>query len=108
MHCHSVDEDDLIFEVGELVGDGLGGNATPQPRYLEDVRLVDRRQLSPSLSCRVSCEPDDAPNLECGVLHDAASGEAVVARPLLTEVDTAGEFPEEQDVDTPYQLRPQG
>ena len=103
MHRRGVHQHVLQRHAREFVADHPGADLAPQPRGLEHVRLVHLGDLAaPSLG--------EAPGHARDALDLSHRIGALVERrralaPLAAEVDTAGEFPHEQQVDALEQFR---
>ena len=93
----------LELHVGELVADDLRGHLAPQPRRLEDVRLVDGSEPPSSLSRQPGGDAHHAPHLVCGV--DAQIGGTVSVAALLAEVEAAGELADDHQIDVAQHFR---
>ena len=98
-HRERVDERVVERHVGVLGRAELGDDVAPEPRRVQDVHLVDRREPAPAARARArSRASGDALDLGPRVLAGVEPG-AVVARPLRAEVEAADELADDDEVD---------
>ena len=106
LHGRVVDEHVLDLDVRILGGD-LVDDAAPEPRRLEHVRLVDRRQLPAARAGELEAAPRDPLDLARVVLARVEDG-AVVAHAARAEVEAADELAHDEEVDRARRARAAG
>ena len=94
LHRKAVDERVAQLDVRVLGGD-LGGNAPPEPRGLEHVRLVDRDEPAAAAAGELEPAADDALDLRRVVLT-RVEDDAVVADAARAEVEAADELADDR------------
>ena len=110
-HRARVDELVLERDVGELLGRTCVATRAPQPRRLEHVRLVDRRQLAAPAARELDRQAHDARDL-LGVVRAQVARALAAARQLLEALLAEVEPPVSSRTtsrSTPFEpLRPSG
>src|SRR6185503_4740274 len=97
LHGGVVDEHVLDVDV-RVVARDLVDDAAPEPRGLEDVRLVDGREPTAPCACELESSPGEPLDLTRVVLARVV-GRAVVANAARAEVEAAHELSEDDEVD---------
>lgn len=100
-HGRGVNELVLDLELGELLGHDLRHGLPPQPARSEDVGLVQapHGERGVVLHGKVSRETGDALDLRAGVRLRVHGEAAAVVLLALAEVDPAGQFADDVEVD---------
>ena len=105
LHGGVVDEHVLDLHV-RVVGRDVADDAAPEPRRLEHVRLVDRRQLPAARAGELeasACEPFDLARVVLARVEDGA----VVADAAGAEVEAADELAHDHEIDRAVLRGPQ-
>ena len=102
LHGAVVDEHVLEGHVGEFAGDA-GDHLAPQHAVFQHVGLVDAGELLAAQLGGLEADAGDALDLRGGVHHGVDGAGLAIAEVFgllgLTEVQAAGEFTDDQDVD---------
>ncbi len=97
MHGHGIDQGVLQRDLGEFLGVDAGHDLAPQAAGLHDIGLVDRGHLAAPLASGLEGGAGDALDLRHRIF--AQVGGAVGGAGLLAEIDAAGQFAEDDQID---------
>ena len=103
MRCmaQAVDEHVVELDIGVL-GSELGGDLAPEAARIEDVGLVDARELAAAAASKLEAGAEDAFDLAFAVAHGVDGLTAAGVLPALlgpAEVDAPGELADDDHVD---------